>query len=191
MGKFKLKRNGIVFEGRKLFQIQAIRDFITTDGILVSKGDIGGWVEREENLSQEGTSWIFNNGKVYDHAWVGDQAIIKDNAKVYGSAAVFGKSIVSGNVQVYGNAEIYDYAKVSGCTTVYGNAIIRKEANIKNISEWLCITGIEPTAMTFFYSNGVLYIASSDFCITYSSFVEENPESLYTKMKNIIEQTLK
>lgn len=39
--------------GRILHRIRAVRDFGA-----VRKGDLGGFVEREENLSHEGTCWI-------------------------------------------------------------------------------------------------------------------------------------
>ena len=45
--------------GHILHRIQAMRDF---GG--VQKGDLGGWVESEENLSHDGDCWIFDNGSV-------------------------------------------------------------------------------------------------------------------------------
>jgi hypothetical protein len=54
MKKYKLlKKSKIEFRGKTLFQIQALKDFG-----YISKGEKGGFVESEINLSQEGDSWI-------------------------------------------------------------------------------------------------------------------------------------
>ncbi|EDQ2394488.1 polymer-forming cytoskeletal protein, partial [Salmonella enterica subsp. enterica] len=79
--------------GKKLFRIRALISF---GG--VNKGDLGGWVEKEENLSQKGNAWVHDNARVY-----GD-ARVYDNAQVYGDAQVYG------NAQVYGDARVYDNA---------------------------------------------------------------------------------
>ena len=46
--------------GRILHRIQAVRDFDA-----VQKGDLGGWVESEENLSHDGNCWVFGDGRVF------------------------------------------------------------------------------------------------------------------------------
>jgi hypothetical protein len=54
MKKYKLlKKSKIEFLGKTLFQIQALKDFG-----YISKGEKGGFVESEVNLSQEGDSWV-------------------------------------------------------------------------------------------------------------------------------------
>ncbi|SPX43740.1 Uncharacterised protein [Klebsiella pneumoniae] len=42
--------------GTKLFRIRALISFGVVD-----KGDLGGWVEKEDNLSQEGDAWVSGN----------------------------------------------------------------------------------------------------------------------------------
>jgi len=79
-----------------LWRIRACKDFSD-----VKKGDIGGLIETEDNLSQEGNCWVYGNGEVYDHAMVfGD-------AKVFGGAEVHGRY-----AKVYGDAEIFGNANV-------------------------------------------------------------------------------
>lgn len=54
-------------------------------------GDLGSWVEEEENLSQEGDCWVYGKAMVFDNemAQVFDKAIVSDGiAKVYGDAAM-------------------------------------------------------------------------------------------------------
>ena len=48
-----------------LYCIKALRDFGN-----VAKGDIGGWIEGEKNLSHEGYAWVYGNARVYGDAWV-------------------------------------------------------------------------------------------------------------------------
>lgn len=63
--------------GHILHRIQAMRDF---GG--VQKGDLGGWVESEENLSHDGDCWIFDNGKVSGNGRVSDDGRVFGNAKI-------------------------------------------------------------------------------------------------------------
>ena len=49
--------------GVTLHRIRAVVSF----GIVV-KGELGGWIEREDNLSQYGDAWVYGNAKVCDNA---------------------------------------------------------------------------------------------------------------------------
>ena len=64
--------------------------------------DLGGYVEKEENLSQSGNAWVYGNALVCDDAWV------SNNAQVYGSALVSGNAWVYGSARVSGNALVCD-----------------------------------------------------------------------------------
>ena len=103
--KYKLTSEKKEWCGKTLFRIEAIASFGS-----VSKGDKGGFIEKEENLSQKSEAWVFDNAQVY-----GD-------AQVYGNARVFDNAWVSGNAQVYGDARVFDNAWVSGNAQVYGDA---------------------------------------------------------------------
>ena len=52
--KYKLTKKYIIHNGVKLFQIQALVSFGA-----VSAGDLGGYIEKEENLSQYGDAWVY------------------------------------------------------------------------------------------------------------------------------------
>ena len=54
-----------------LTRIRALKDFGT-----VKAGDLGGWIEKEYNLSQEGNAWVSGNACVYGNAWVYGNALI-------------------------------------------------------------------------------------------------------------------
>ncbi|MTU19857.1 hypothetical protein GMD36_12680 [Parasutterella excrementihominis] len=63
--------------GRKLFRIKAKINFGS-----VKVGEIGGYIEKEENLSEHGDAWVCGDARVYGNAWV------YGNARVYGDAGV-------------------------------------------------------------------------------------------------------
>ena len=86
-----------------LYRIEALRDFCQ-----VKKGDLGGWIEKEDNLSQRGTCWVFDDAMVFQNAKVTGNALICENAVVYGNAKVWGNSKVSGDTKVLDNTEIYN-----------------------------------------------------------------------------------
>ena len=93
MKKFKLTSEFIVdISGVKLFRIKALIEFGN-----VKAGDLGGYIEKEENLSHMGNAWVFGNAQVF-----GD-------ARVSGNAWVSGDAWVSGNAQVSGDKD-YAYA---------------------------------------------------------------------------------
>ena len=67
MKKFKLTTETKIFFGQKLFRIQALID--VCEG--VKSGDLGGWVEKEENLSQVfDKAWVSGEARVFGEAWV-------------------------------------------------------------------------------------------------------------------------
>ena len=43
------------YDGHILHRIKALKDFALINGKEVFEGDLGGWVESEDNLSQEGS----------------------------------------------------------------------------------------------------------------------------------------
>ena len=94
--KFELTGNLVINAfGIKLFQIKCTKSFK-----YANKGDLGGYVEKEDNLSQSGDAWVYGDAQVYGNARV------SGNARVYGDAWVYGDARVSGNAQVYGDARV-------------------------------------------------------------------------------------
>ena len=111
MKKYKLTDKTINVGSRILYQIEALKDFGN-----VKKGDKGGYVEKEDNLSQYKNCWV------YDYAMVFDDAKVYDNAKVYGNAQVYGYALVCDDANVYGNAKVFENAEVSFDAKVYDDA---------------------------------------------------------------------
>jgi len=92
-----------------LNRIRAVRDIPKHD---ISAGQLGGYIECEDNLSHAGSCWVggnaqvFGDAKVFEYALVTDRAKVASNAKVYGHARVDGSaSVIAGSV-VEGNAHV-------------------------------------------------------------------------------------
>ena len=117
--------------GRTLYRIRALKDFDN-----VKAGDIGGYIESESNLSQEGDAWIYDNAKIFDNvtiygdARIGGNAKIYDNAKIWGNASIYGDATIYDNAKIFGNARISGNAWIYGDATIYGNAKIFGDAKI-------------------------------------------------------------
>ena len=63
--------------GRTLHQIRAKISFGN-----IAKGDIGGWIESEKNLSQEGNAWVSGDARVFGDAWVSGNAWVSGDASI-------------------------------------------------------------------------------------------------------------
>ena len=87
--KYRLTDETINVDGRILHRIEALKDFGN-----VKKGDKGGFVEKEDNLSQYSDCWVYDDAKVYDNAKVSSRAIVCGKAQVYGNAKVCGNTEV-------------------------------------------------------------------------------------------------
>ena len=126
-----LKDHAITMNGSTIYRIKALKDFGD-----VKAGDMGGFVEKEENLSHEGPCWIYGDAMVYHNAKVKDNVIVRDYAHVYNDAQVLQNAIVEGHVRVFdqcfvfGNACIKDNANVFGHGRVNGFATIQDNATV-------------------------------------------------------------
>ena len=73
--KYKLTEEIIKVDDSILYRIEALRDFND-----VKKGDKGGFVEKEENLSQYGDSWVYDNAMVFGNAEIVGDAKVESAA---------------------------------------------------------------------------------------------------------------
>ena len=76
-----------LINGTILHRIKALVK-INLGWITVDVGDLGGWIEKESNLSHKGNAWVWGNAQVYGDAQV------CGNARVYGDARVAKKEHV-------------------------------------------------------------------------------------------------
>tara|TARA_B110000503_G_C7114660_1_gene399773 strand:- start:1389 stop:1691 length:303 start_codon:yes stop_codon:yes gene_type:complete len=84
-----------------MYRIRALKDFSD-----VKAGDLGGFVEHESNLSQNGDCWVYDDAKVHGYARVYGDAKVSDYAVIYSHARVCGNARIFGNVSVFGDGEI-------------------------------------------------------------------------------------
>ena len=153
--KYRLTDETIEFNGVTLHRIEALKDFG-----CVYKGDKGGFVQSEKNLSQLDKCWIFNDSKaignslVYKNAvlsgnsiicdnavaagfsWICDHSIVCEKALITNNARIYRNSVVCGNSYVAGDAKVTDFSRVEGLSEVTGNAEIR-DALIKKSSDYM------------------------------------------------------
>ena len=137
--KYKLTDETINLNGATLYRIEALKDFGE-----IKKGDKGGFIESEDNLSHKGNSWVYDDACVYDNALVTDDALVYDNARVYGNAWLYDNARVCGyawvadNARVYGDANVCDDSSVFGSACVYGNARVYGDALVRG---YACVCG--------------------------------------------------
>lgn len=132
-----LKDQAITMNGSTIYRIKALRNFGD-----VEVGDMGGFVEKEENLSHEGPCWIYDDAMVYHNAKIRDNAIVRGYAHVYnesqvlhnaiveGHARVHGHGIVFGNARIKDNGSVFDHGIVNGFAIVQDNAVVRDCARV-------------------------------------------------------------
>ena len=121
-----LKDEFIEFDGRKLYRIKALKDFHN-----VKEGEFGGYIESEQNLSQEGDAWVCGNARVYGNAWVYGDAWVSGNAWVFGNNAVVWFSNVgteNGTLTVYCGKN--DLIATRGCFTGSVEEFLAKSAEV-------------------------------------------------------------
>ena len=186
MKKFELTANSKMCLGKKLFQIKALISFGN-----VEEGDLGGFIEKEDNLSQYGNAWVYGNAEVYDNARVsGDARVsgnaevsgdarVSGNARVYGNAEVYGDARVYGDAWVYGNAEVYGNARVYGDAEVYGDAWVSGDAEVSGNADYTTIKGFGRNCRntTFFKSEDDVKVVCGCFYGTLDEFRKKVKET--------------
>ena len=112
---------------KKLYRIRALRDIG-----YIKKGNTGGFIESEDNLSHEGSCWVSSDAVVMDNASVRDDAKVIGRSVIKENAEIFGRALVSNETEVKGSAKIYENAKVSleGYQSVGDNVRIFGDASI-------------------------------------------------------------
>lgn len=106
LGKQKSK------DGKTFYKIKALKPFsfyYQNKFHIVKKGEEGGWVSSENNLSQEGKCWIDK------------ESIVADNARVENNALIF-------DSRICGNVTVKDFAIIKNNSFLSQNVLIEKSA---------------------------------------------------------------
>jgi hypothetical protein len=101
---------------RTVYRIRALRDFGD-----VRRGDLGGYIESEDNLCHAGDAWVYDAAQVY-----GPFAVVRDNARVRGCAWVMGR--VEDDAQVDDLAIVAEGARVGGREILLFDEIVGRDA---------------------------------------------------------------
>ncbi len=118
-------------------RIKALKDFRLIIGETVKKGDLGGLVDGEHNLSQEGNCWISYYAGAHDHSRVMDNAVLKDysvardSSTVSGNAVMKDYSVARDSSTVSGNAVMKDCSIAYKDSTITGNALLQADQRIQ------------------------------------------------------------
>ena len=96
-----------------MYRIRALRDFAD-----VRRGDLGGYIEGEENLDHQGEAWVGDVAQVY-----GPHGCVRGNGRVSGEAWVLG--IVEDDAQICDLVVVAEGAYVGGRTIVCADEIVR------------------------------------------------------------------
>lgn len=94
--KYELTDNTIQHDDKIFYRIRALKDFSN-----VKQGDLGGYLESTNNLSQVGDCWV--------SGW----ALISGAAKVKGKARVFGNAWLRDFALVTGDVDVCDDSNIN------------------------------------------------------------------------------
>ena len=121
-----LHKSPLFAEGVLLHRIRSLQDFND-----VKRGDLGGFIEAEKNLSQTDTSWVYDRAKIYNEAFVHKDAQIRDSAEISGNAFVGGAALIDGSALITGNARVFEEAKIRENATVSDFASVSGKAEVR------------------------------------------------------------
>lgn len=178
-------RNGMV-----LHRIRAVRSF---GG--VKAGDLGGWIQSEDNLSHAGNAWVADEAIAAEDSYVSGDALADDHAQLYGNAVVTdrahigghaiaeGESVMMGDASILGEVRLYGNGIVSGISEVVGNAVILNRRDLFTVY---------PVASTMF---PVTFAMDSEDGTVYATFLgigmtmDEFWQKVYELSENVRDYT--
>lgn len=173
MKKYELTGETKEIGGKILHRIRALIDIPLHD---VKAGDLGGWIEAERNLSQEGSAWVADEASVMDSAHVTDSACVTDSALVADSASVMDSARVMGKARVTGKALVADSALVTDSAHVMDFARVIGKARVMDASDYITIGAIgsrDDTTTFYRGTDGGIYVSCGCFSGSIDDFSAE------------------
>ena len=134
MYKYKFTSQSIYVGQKQLYRIIAMRDFAD-----VKNGDIGGFVESTENLSQKGDCWIYDDARAYGHSLVSGNARLRDHAAICDHAIITDDAELRNDARASGDTFIWEHAVIERSTFLAGFASVGGRA----------LLSCEPVSMLF------------------------------------------
>lgn len=154
-------------------QVRALKDFQTATGVKVSKGALGGWVESEKNLSQEGNCWIDTVSSVLGNASIVGSvylvnSTIADNSLLSGQIYVE-SSTISGDSKVSGNQSI--------CWSFLNSVLIHPKNEISE--QPICFEDVDFKSSTIYTTKGATFLRVK------GNHIELDCDSDFVKIENV------
>ena len=121
--------------GHVLHRIIALKDFSD-----IKKGDLGGYIQSENNLSHHGNCWVYDDAKVLkdakviDDASIHDCAVMTDSAEIRDSARMDKNSLACNHALITGNSYITDSAEICGEAMLKDTATAEDECSILDMA---------------------------------------------------------
>lgn len=170
--KYELLKDDVktLDDSTKLYRIRAVAD-VSYHRV----GDLGGYVESEDNLSQTGSCWVDASSMVYGKAIVSEDASVDHGSIVRGTSDLKRPTQVAGDASLY-NSIVFDGASVFG-RTYLKDASIGKNGNVSTNSSWLQIGGCDTAYDT------------NDGCLVYTKGRVVSVEE-YTKNSEVLRNML-
>ena len=144
----------------------------TRDSRHAKAGQLGGFIEKEENLGGEawvdGYAEVWGEALVFCHAYVGGLACVYGNARVLDNARVYGKAHIRDYACVGEDARVYDNAHVREMAYVGGQAEVHEEADVYGIAKVKGEAEVTGHALVFGWANigrQALVEHIGDYCV--------------------------
>lgn len=106
---------------KSMYRIRALKDFSD-----VKKGQYGGYVESEDNLSQTGSCWIYDNSIVGSGSRVIDNAVIKDSSRVICGSEVSDDAVIEKGSLIDESSVVSDQSRVIDSLVTNASYVIYK-----------------------------------------------------------------
>ena len=118
--KYELTDRTLEVNGVVLHQIRA-REY--NRKYKIKKHTYGGFIEKLDNLSQEGNCWVAERAIVMGDASATENTLLYGDCRVSGKAEVFGEAMIGGNTEVKGSAQISGKAKIHNKVCRYSDVM--------------------------------------------------------------------
>ncbi len=109
------------FYSKSMYRIRALKDFSD-----VKKGQFGGYVESEENLSQLGNCWIYDDSIVGLGSRVIHNAVVKSSSTVIGYSEIKDSAVIDDSSHIDNSSIISGQSKVIRSFITNGSAVALK-----------------------------------------------------------------
>ena len=165
---FKLTEETIEWQGHTLHRIEA-----TIDSCWAKAGELGGFVESEDNL--RGEAWVDDEAKVWGSAYLLDRALARDNAQVFDKCTLMDMVRVEGNSRIYGRGTV-----VHGVANIYSGVV-------RNSNDYIVYQGFHEVGPLTAYRDtsnvptvrfGEVWCALPEFIRWAKQRYENNPDRL-------------